>query len=196
MALEQVIPQVQQELGALIKKPKLSTKLLSKPPFRFLHDIFFAVMRATGFGEGLYEEHELNGKVCMHTVQPTALSVCLGVKRPTHALIQAYLHLPLCPPCHLCCCMWCDCLHVCCYCCGLFGCVHLCMPLLQTMKDRGIKIAFLEKTIANIESVLGEKLDVRPQKIVAGAEPENTNEMLLVRLFTCLCTMHRLLQHG
>lgn len=67
MALEHVIPQVQQELGALIKKPKLSTKLLSKPPFRFLHDIFFAVMRATGFGEGLYEEHELNGKVCMHT---------------------------------------------------------------------------------------------------------------------------------
>lgn len=57
------------------------------------------------------------------------------------------------------------------------------------MKDRGIKIAFLEKTIANIESVLGEKLDVRPQKVVAGAEPENTNEMLLVRLFTCAqCT--------
>ena len=102
MALEQVIPQVQQELGALIKKPKLSTKLLSKPPFRFLHDIFFAVMRATGFGEGLYEEHELNGKVCMHTVQPTALSVCLSMCETTHScshtsILTPPLSVPLSP---------------------------------------------------------------------------------------------------
>lgn len=67
--------------------------------------------------------------------------------------------------------------------------VSVSVALLQSMKDRGIKIAFLEKTIANIESVLGEKLDVRPQKVVAGAEPENTNELLLVSFFTCVqCT--------
>ena len=29
----------QSQLGAIIRRPKLSTALLKKPPFRFLHDI-------------------------------------------------------------------------------------------------------------------------------------------------------------
>lgn len=40
----------------------MSEKLLSKPPFRYLHDIFTATMAKTGWGNGLYQEEELNSK--------------------------------------------------------------------------------------------------------------------------------------
>jgi TRAF3-interacting protein 1 len=45
----------------LFDKPKM-TQMLLKPPFRYLHDIFVATMQATGFGNGLYEEVELDTK--------------------------------------------------------------------------------------------------------------------------------------
>lgn len=51
---------VQQKMGDLITKPKMSAKVLSKPPFRFLHDTISAVTRTTGFGEGLYDGPELD----------------------------------------------------------------------------------------------------------------------------------------
>jgi TRAF3-interacting protein 1 len=46
----------------LFQKPKMTEKLLTKPPFRYLHDIFTATMLKTGFGNGMFQGEELNSK--------------------------------------------------------------------------------------------------------------------------------------
>jgi TRAF3-interacting protein 1 len=46
----------------LFSKPKMAEKLLCKPPFRYLHDIYTATLAKTGFGEGLFQGEELNSK--------------------------------------------------------------------------------------------------------------------------------------
>ncbi|XP_064549996.1 TRAF3-interacting protein 1 [Drosophila montana] len=53
-----VIKATQQSLGKYIKKPPLTEKLLKKPPFRYLMDIFTAFIRETGCFEGLYTPEE------------------------------------------------------------------------------------------------------------------------------------------
>ena len=57
--IDSLIASVQQKMGDLITKPKMTNKVLGKPPFRFLHDTISAVTSTTGFGEGLYEGPEL-----------------------------------------------------------------------------------------------------------------------------------------
>ena len=37
-------------IGAIISRPKCNEKLLSKPPFRFLHDVIMAVDKQTSWG--------------------------------------------------------------------------------------------------------------------------------------------------
>ena len=93
----------------LFEKPKMTEKLLLKPPFRYLHDIFLATMQATGFGDGIYPEAELDSKA-------------------NH--------------------------------------------------EKDAKISILSKMITLTEMVIGEKIDVKPSKIVAGLEPEHTNYFL------------------
>lgn len=55
-----VIKATQLSLGKHVKKPQLTEKLLSKPPFRFLHDIVKAIITETGFLDGLFTDEELN----------------------------------------------------------------------------------------------------------------------------------------
>ena len=51
---------VMQKLGSIIKRPKMSERLLIKKiPFRYIQDIILAVISTTGFGHGLYSEFEL-----------------------------------------------------------------------------------------------------------------------------------------
>ena len=60
MELGTLIIKVQEKLGAVINRPKLTEKLLSKPPFKYLFDIISAVISKTGFGGGLYNDQESN----------------------------------------------------------------------------------------------------------------------------------------
>lgn len=87
----------------------MNQKLLSKPPFRYLHDIYTATNAATGFGTGLFQGEELDSK---------------------------------------------------------------------SITDKDAKINFLVKLIQLTELVVGEELDVKPNKVVAGHEPEKTNLFL------------------
>ena len=55
----EMIKETQLSLGKIIKKPPLTEKLLNKPPFRFLHDVFSVVIKDTGALEGFNYMHLL-----------------------------------------------------------------------------------------------------------------------------------------
>nr|XP_035942336.1 TRAF3-interacting protein 1 isoform X6 [Halichoerus grypus] len=104
-----VVKRTQEALGKVIRRPPLTEKLLSKPPFRYLHDIITEVIRMTGFMKGLYTDAELKS---------------------------------------------------------------------DNVKDKDAKISFLQKAIDVVVMVSGEPLSAKPARIVAGHEPERTNELL------------------
>ncbi|XP_045431205.1 TRAF3-interacting protein 1 isoform X8 [Pipistrellus kuhlii] len=104
-----VVKRTQEALGRVIRRPPLTEKLLSKPPFRYLHDIITEVIRMTGFMKGLYTDTEMKS---------------------------------------------------------------------DNVKDKDAKISFLQKAIDVVVMVTGEPLSAKPARIVAGHEPERTNELL------------------
>ncbi|XP_072198482.1 TRAF3-interacting protein 1 isoform X2 [Excalfactoria chinensis] len=106
---EAVVRRTQECLGQVIRKPPLTDRLLSKPPFRYLHDVITEVIRVTGFMKGLYTDFELKS---------------------------------------------------------------------DNVKDKDAKISFLQKAIDAVVMVTGEPLSVKPARVVAGHEPEKTNEFL------------------
>ncbi|KAM9859419.1 TRAF3-interacting protein 1-like [Aulostomus maculatus] len=114
---ETVIKTTQDTLGEVIKKPPLTEKLLSRPPFRYLHDIFSEVIKTTGFMKGLYDENEMKS---------------------------------------------------------------------DNVTEKDTKIAFLQKAIDVVMLVSGEPLTAKPSRIVAGLQPERTNEMLQAIAKCCL----------
>lgn len=98
-----------QLLGTLISRPKLTDKLLGKPPFRFLFDIVMEVIRVTGFGAGLYNDFESDS---------------------------------------------------------------------ANVSDKTQKMNFLEKIIRLVGVQLGTLVDAKPARIVAGLDPQLTNNFL------------------
>jgi TRAF3-interacting protein 1 len=103
------IARTQEILQPLLTKPKLTEKLLAKPPFRFLHDIVMGVVGSTGFLAGLFAGDELDG---------------------------------------------------------------------EAVKEKEAKMAFLDKLINTLGIFLNTHLSARSKSIVAGLEPEKTNELL------------------
>ncbi|XP_068428124.1 TRAF3-interacting protein 1 isoform X8 [Clinocottus analis] len=115
-----VLKKTQDTLGKVIKKPPLTEKLLNKPPFRYLHDIFSEVIKTTGFMKGLYGETEMKS---------------------------------------------------------------------DNVKDKDSKVVFLQKAIDVVMLVSGEPLAAKPVRIVAGHEPEKTNELLQAMAKCCINKM-------
>eukprot|EP00163_Fabomonas_tropica_P015208 TRINITY_DN2776_c1_g1_i5.p1 TRINITY_DN2776_c1_g1~~TRINITY_DN2776_c1_g1_i5.p1 ORF type:complete len:507 (-),score=159.82 TRINITY_DN2776_c1_g1_i5:231-1751(-) len=84
----------QQKLQPLIQKPKLTEKLLNKPPFRFIHDLVMAVVKNTGFAQGLYDEKESDhtnikdkaGKIAFLSKIINCVGIAMGEKVPADPL--------------------------------------------------------------------------------------------------------------
>ncbi|XP_020811913.1 TRAF3-interacting protein 1 [Drosophila serrata] len=107
--LDAIIQVTQQVMGKFIKKPPLTEKLLRKPPFRFLMDVFNNFIKQTGKLDGLYTSEE-----------------------------QQF----------------------------------------ENITTREDKLRFLQKMIDVVKLTTKQDLKVRTSKIVAGQEPELTNELL------------------
>lgn len=54
------------------------------------------------------------------------------------------------------------------------------------LQDKDAKIAFLQKALDVVMLVIGEPLSAKPARIVAGHEPERTNELLQAIAKCCL----------
>ncbi|KAH8301300.1 hypothetical protein KR018_000268 [Drosophila ironensis] len=107
--LAATIQVTQEMLGKYVKKPPLTEKLLKKPPFRFLMDVFNNFIKQTGKFDGLYMPEE---------------------------------------------------------------------QMFENIATREDKIRFLQKMIDVVKIATKRDLKVRTSKIVAGQEPELTNELL------------------
>jgi len=60
--MDSLATEVRTELQPFFDKPKLSDKLLSKPPFRFLHDIVGGLHNATGFADNVFQGDEWDSR--------------------------------------------------------------------------------------------------------------------------------------
>lgn len=98
-----------QMFSSLFEKPKMSEKLLSKPPFKYLFDIISETTKQTNFAQGLYQGDELKSDY-------------------------------------------------------------------YSSKDQ--KILYLRKMIELCQIMTKQEIPAKPNKIVAGLEPENTNIFL------------------
>jgi TRAF3-interacting protein 1 len=98
-------------LSSFVSKTPLKDKLLSKPPFRYLHDLIMEIIQSTGYAKDLYSVFEQNS---------------------------------------------------------------------ENVKDKDSKIAWLQKIIDWVAKSTGKEIKAKPSKIVAGMDPELTNEFLVL----------------
>ena len=70
--LDSLINETKEKIGAIIQKPKMADKLLQKPPFRFLHDTFTALINQTKFGLGLLTDDEMDSSKVSEKTQKLA----------------------------------------------------------------------------------------------------------------------------
>lgn len=93
--LESLVAESKAKISALIQKPKMAEKLLSKPPFRFLHDTITAISVATGFAEGLYADAELDAAAMTDKNAKTAyldkIFLLVGICKVRSATITLHL---------------------------------------------------------------------------------------------------------
>ena len=86
MSLESAIAETQQVLKPLFTKPGLTEKYLSRPPFRFLHDVVTATLRETGFPSNFFSNEEFdassfedkNRKIAFLEKLIALVSICHG----------------------------------------------------------------------------------------------------------------------
>ena len=97
--LEPLIEKVKVIIGDLIQKPKMTDKLLQRPPLRFLHDIISAITAGTGFAQGLYNEQELDSASLTEKQQKldyldkifNLVGICKVQKNPLRFFDQQYI---------------------------------------------------------------------------------------------------------
>lgn len=112
-----------QMFGSLFEKPKMSERLLSKPPFKYIFDIIAETTKVEKYNSFRY--------IIFCKVTGFAKSLLKGEETDA----------------------------------GYYS-----------EKDR--KIEYLKKFIYLTSIMLNEEIDAKPNKIVAGVEPEKTNEFL------------------
>ncbi|KAH8344171.1 hypothetical protein KR084_006974 [Drosophila pseudotakahashii] len=128
--LDAIILVTQKVLGKYLKKPPLTEKLLKKPPFRFLMDVFNNVSYWNFFHTPLVNQMTL---LYGQFIQQTGKFE--GLYTPDEQLFE-------------------------------------------NIDSREDKIRYLQKMIDAIKLTTKMDLKVRTSKIVAGQEPEHTNELL------------------
>lgn len=70
--MDSLAAEVRSELQSYFDKPKLSDKLLGKPPFRFLHDVVGGLHNATGFAADVYQGDEWDSRAMNATKETKA----------------------------------------------------------------------------------------------------------------------------
>ncbi|KAH8257862.1 hypothetical protein KR038_002149 [Drosophila bunnanda] len=127
--LDAIIQVTQQVVGKFVKKPPLTEKLLRKPPFRFLMDVFNNFIKQTGKLDGLYTSEEQQFEN-------------ITTREDKIRFLQKMIDV-----------------------------ISMCFALLQS------PISFTPVLLPT-ELTTKQDLKVRTSKIVAGQEPELTNELL------------------
>ncbi len=58
LQMEECVAASQRVLAQVIQRTPLTGKLLSRPPFRYIHDLISEIIEATGFAAGLFDASE------------------------------------------------------------------------------------------------------------------------------------------